>query len=176
MALFEALVDVAQQTGLLGIFVPFILVFAVFYGVLRKAEIFGKGRPGSTINAIISVVAAFYVVLASPFAQSIIGFFGAYFSFQTIFVLALISGVILWSLIQPKGKGAKSLVTIMAFIVVVGALSYAFSLQKALAGIAIGPVGISPADALIIFLILIFVGIFWFLISGEKETKEGQGG
>lgn len=75
MSLFQDLIYNLETVGFFQYFLPFVLVIAVFYGLLRKFEIFED----QAVDATVSIVAAFLamfglaaVVPASTFSQ----FFG----------------------------------------------------------------------------------------------------
>ncbi len=62
-------IELLKDFGFFQVILPMILVFAVFFGVLEKTEIFGSGK--TNINAIIAFVAAFLVVTVTPIVEAI---------------------------------------------------------------------------------------------------------
>jgi hypothetical protein len=65
-------VQLVKDFGFFDVVVPLILVFAVFYGILTKTEVFGK--PDDTtrpLYAIISFVAAFFVIASTDVVRMI---------------------------------------------------------------------------------------------------------
>jgi hypothetical protein len=94
MDLFGNLVRMIQAYGILDFYLPFLLTFAVFYGLLTKVKIFSikeneKVEPNRPINAIIAVVAAFYVIAYTPVGLKFSEFMSTFFT-QTI-MAALVS-------------------------------------------------------------------------------------
>ncbi|MEM5766246.1 MAG: hypothetical protein QW423_01255 [Candidatus Aenigmatarchaeota archaeon] len=62
---FEFMILKLQQLGFFTFLLPFILMSAVLYGLLRKSQIFGPPEKNLVINAIIAIVASF-MILAAP--------------------------------------------------------------------------------------------------------------
>ena len=179
MGVFDILLTAAQESGLLGVFVPFLLVYTLFFGILKKSGIFGNDRAARMISSIISAVAAFYVVFASPFSQAIISFFGAYFTFTTMFLLGILGGIMLWQLAREGGisgnENIKRLVFLLAVIAFVGAVSFLINISVP-QNIPLPVVGLqfSVVDLLILISILIFLGLFAFLTMGGEEGQKQQ--
>ncbi|MDY6789025.1 MAG: hypothetical protein SVV03_03605, partial [Candidatus Nanohaloarchaea archaeon] len=55
MSLFQNLIQNLQNVGFFQYFLPFVLVMAVFYGLLRKFELFED----KAVDATVALVAAF---------------------------------------------------------------------------------------------------------------------
>src|SRR3989304_6496947 len=76
MVAFSDLLSIARNVGFFEFYLPFVLSFALFYGILQKVDIF-KSR---NINLVISLVLALYVIGFTPvgttFAQFLTNFFG----------------------------------------------------------------------------------------------------
>ncbi len=62
---FETVVVNMRDLGIFQFLLPFMLTSAIFYGLLRKSQIFGDAQRTVTINAVIALVASF-MVWASP--------------------------------------------------------------------------------------------------------------
>ena len=62
---FETVILNMRETGMFQFLLPFMLSSAIFYGLLRKSQIFGEPARSVTINAVIALVASF-MVWASP--------------------------------------------------------------------------------------------------------------
>ncbi len=176
MGVFDVLLAAAQESGLLGVFVPFLLVYTLFFGILKKSNIFGNDRAARMISSIISAVAAFYVVFAAPFSQAIISFFGAYFTFTTMFLLGILGGIMLWQLASAGGIGGseniKKLIFILATVAFVGAVSLLVNISIP-QNIPLPVIGFqfTVVDFLVLVSILIFLGLFAFLVMGGEESK-----
>jgi len=59
-----------QQLGFFKFLLPFIFTSAVFYGLLRKSQIFGPPERNVAVNGVIALSAAF-MILAIPITQGI---------------------------------------------------------------------------------------------------------
>lgn len=92
MALIEAW-NSLSGSGLYEIVLPFLLVFAIVFALIDKADIFEK----DAIPAIIALVFAFFTVQYFPLDEWIAGYAGAYGLLLVIFISILaavaISGV-----------------------------------------------------------------------------------
>lgn len=78
--MFETVVLRMRDAGMYQFLLPFMLSLAIFYGLLRKSRIFGDPREAVSINAVVSVVAAFMVwsapvILGVNIEQSLANFF-----------------------------------------------------------------------------------------------------
>jgi len=62
---FEQVIIKMIDVGMFQFMFPFMMTSAIFYGLLRKSQILGKPKESVTINAVVSLVAAF-MVWASP--------------------------------------------------------------------------------------------------------------
>jgi len=63
MATIADVITNLENVGIFQFFLPFIILFAVFYGMLTKTKIFGEPKEASKINAIISFAAAAFIML-----------------------------------------------------------------------------------------------------------------
>ncbi|MEM5773025.1 MAG: hypothetical protein QXL86_02245 [Candidatus Aenigmatarchaeota archaeon] len=62
---FEFMILRLQQLGFFTFLLPFILMAAILYGLLRKSQIFGPPEKNVAVNAVVAIVASF-MVLAAP--------------------------------------------------------------------------------------------------------------
>ena len=58
---FETAILKMKELGLFQFLFPFMLSAAIFYGLLRKSQLFGDPNKNVAINAVVSLVAAFMV-------------------------------------------------------------------------------------------------------------------
>jgi len=58
---FEVMVLRLQELGFFQFLLPFMLAAAIFYGLLRRSQVFGKSEQNVAVNAIVALVAAFMV-------------------------------------------------------------------------------------------------------------------
>jgi hypothetical protein len=77
---FEIVINKLNELGFFTYVLPYILTAAIFYGLLRKSEIFGPPEKNTVVNAVVAFVAALFV-WASPIflginlAESLAAFF-----------------------------------------------------------------------------------------------------
>jgi len=62
---FETVILNMRETGMFQFMLPFMLSSAIFYGLLRKSQIFGDPARSVTVNAVVALVASF-MIWASP--------------------------------------------------------------------------------------------------------------
>ncbi|MCX6820828.1 MAG: hypothetical protein NT016_02680, partial [Candidatus Aenigmarchaeota archaeon] len=85
---FADIIEIWKAQGVFEFYLPFVLMFAIFYGLLSKSKIFGdeeKERRVRNINVVVSIVAALFIMV-SPVGVSLTTFFGAFFT-QTMVIL-----------------------------------------------------------------------------------------
>ena len=58
---FETVILKMRDMGMFRFLLPFMLTTTIFYGLLRKSRIFGEEFRAITVNAVVSLVAAFMV-------------------------------------------------------------------------------------------------------------------
>ncbi|MDY6778129.1 MAG: hypothetical protein SVU32_05660 [Candidatus Nanohaloarchaea archaeon] len=66
MTVAEQLIARFQEFGFFNYVVPFLLVWILFYGILKKINIFGET---ANIDEVLSIIAAFLVVSYTPFVE-----------------------------------------------------------------------------------------------------------
>ena len=93
------LIKALQTQGVFEIYLPFLLTFALFYGLLRKIGLFkvvsGQSQSGqddstaNKISAVVAFVAAMYITIFSPAAIPISRFFATFFTQSSIAIVVL---------------------------------------------------------------------------------------
>ena len=68
---FQEAIEPLRKIGFFDYYLPFILMFAIFYGLLKKSKIFGEDKSAEKINLIISLSASFYVTIFTPVGTSL---------------------------------------------------------------------------------------------------------
>jgi MFS family permease len=99
---FETVILNMRQTGMFQFLLPFMLSSAIFYGLLRKSQIFGDPQRSVTINAVVALVAAF-MVWASPILLgiNIETMLAAFFLQGVSATLVILVGLIIVSMFFP---------------------------------------------------------------------------
>ena len=181
MALIDALMSSADVYAL---YLPFLFVFAVFYALLVKTKVFGKGASVNRINAIVALIISLYVVIFSPFAASISVFFASMFAMGAISIVTLLMFVMLVGLLlgpfvsseegwQKLGKRMLPILVIVAFLFTLG-LFFSSAAMASWFGDVVAPgfgFGLSGEDLALIALIVITIIILYWLTAGEEPGK-----
>ncbi len=96
---FETVILKLKDLGAFEFLFPFMLTAAIFYGLLRKSQLFGKADENVAVNAIVSLVAAFmvwaYPILAGVSVQTQLSIF---FFNGAIAILTIVVGLLIISM------------------------------------------------------------------------------
>jgi len=179
-----------QGFGIFDFFLPFILAFAIFYGILSKIKIFGesKERSARTINLVISLAAAAYVTLYVIMPNVALSTFLAnMFGKATVVILSLIAFLAIFYLLMNVVTPGKTwefkklgwLVLIFAIIIGLG-LFLSSGGSSLFPGInlpfSINFGNIDPGIVAIIVVVALIGVVIYFLARGEGGEKEDKGG
>jgi hypothetical protein len=194
---FEDIIEAWKSYGLFEFYLPFVLMFVIFYGLLSKSKIFGesKEKKVNTINVVVSFIAAMFVMV-SPVGVSLTVFFGTFFTQTMVILTLLLSFMLILYMIMPAtglqgaldnpGKYAKYLIPIAALVVLFvfiaagGPKIFGIDIDKINlgGGGSGGSGGIFPSltsqDTVTIVLILVFAGVIWWLSRGDEDGKEKE--
>jgi len=100
MGVFDPLISAAQNAGIFAFYLPFLITFALLYGLLSRAKIFGEpGRMPNALNAIIAFSVALFVIGFTPAGVSVSKFFGTFFNQTTIVLVTFVVGIIVLTLL-----------------------------------------------------------------------------
>lgn len=168
-----------QNAGVFHFYLPFVLVFAIFYGLLTKSNVFGKDALSKRLNAIIALIAALYVVGFTPVGVQLINFadyIGTLFTDAAVVIVTLLVFLmIVFMLVPVKEAGLKKWWNILLLIAALIAIWLFFSAGGgSIFGIFGGfGLNISGQDIAIIVLILITVFVIYWLTKGEGKGEQG---
>ena len=181
---FEAVILRLNQLGFFQFFLPFILTSAIFYGALRKSQIFGEAEKNVAVNGVISLVASM-LVWSAPIILGI----DIQTSLATFFVqglaatLVIMVSLIIVGMFAPEGLsktladklGGKYLGVVLVLGLIIG---FAIFISSGLinlfipGGLSGGSFGIdSDTMTLIVFAILLVVTVI--LIVGSSAVVSG---
>lgn len=110
-----------EQVGFFSIALPFLLIFALIFGVLARIKIFGD-QQNKTINGIIALVVSLMAIqfgFVSAFFSDIFPRLGVWLSVILIFLIII-------GLLNPSGKWMTGLMVILGLIIVMVILSQTF--------------------------------------------------
>ena len=171
-----------QQTGVFQFYLPFVLVFAIFYGLLDKSKVFGKDSQAKRLNAVIALVAALYVVGYTPVGVQLINFadyLGALFSDAAVVIVTLLVFLmIVFMLVPTQEAGLKKwwniLIVIAALIALAIFLNAGGGTIFGIFGNFSSSFGLSAQDIAVIVLLLLTVAVIYWLTKGEKSSGKTE--
>lgn len=181
MGIFDAFISGSQNAGIFSIYLPFILTFALIYGLLNKSKILGGGRPAKALNAIIGFSVAFYVIAFTAAGVTIATFFSTFFTQTTSLIVTVIALVLVLTAMSPLWGGdvGKPVAKVGGYagLIVVAILLWSFSSSggATIFGIAlpgISGLGLSSQDIIILIFIAVTVGIIFALTRETADEKE----
>ena len=111
MASIQDVVNNLESTGIFEFFLPFILMFAVVFGMLQKTQIFGKNEDQSVkkINAVIAFAFAMFIMVfptTNAAVYDLTDYIADFIGGTLIYVLGIIVFMILLFMIAtPLNKG-----------------------------------------------------------------------
>ena len=176
----QEIIEIAKQTGIFSFYLPFVLMFAIFYGLLTKSRIFGdpKDKTVKRINAFVSLIASLFVLAFTPLVD-LAAFLSAFFGQLFMILVSILGFLIVAFMLIPaedweknRGKYLKILAPICAIIALAvfltsSGLSFFPTLQPA----SMPRISISSEDLLTILMILGVIFVIWFVTREEKKEK-----
>ena len=178
MTTIDTFLSVLKTQGIFSFFLPFLLVFSIFYGLLEKSKIFGEA--GKRINIIVALVAAFYVVGVSPASDAITSFFANFFTQTSIVIVTIIVGLMIFTLFAGlTGKDVFSKFSnrhigiFLLFTIIIGIWIFANSGGLNLfasAGMGGFDLVLNSDAILLIILVAITAIAIWFI--GRDDPKD----
>jgi hypothetical protein len=183
MGLFETMVQNMQRMELFQYLFPFLLAFALLYGLMQY--VFKKDKlGGQRVHALIAIVLAFFVMLYSSYNTWLYTFLtgasGIWLAFATVVLLLVLvlalAGVNVHDLLgDEKNKWIKYLVVlIIIYIALMAILGQGGLFSSYL------PYWLTGSDLWTVIFVIIIIGIvFWFVggedkgAAPEKPAKEG---
>lgn len=179
------LVAAGKEFGIFQFYLPFIMLFAIVYGLLQKSKIFGPKAKG--INIIIALAASFFVMEYALSAYLEV-FFATFFA-QTLGIFVGILGflMITWLLLALVGEDYKpDAKKYVKYLVLIGAIlaiaTYISSGGTAIfPGFVIEPGFVIPIEISgltvyqigIIIVVLLTILAIWYMTREKEETKKG---
>jgi len=184
----DVFTDVIQKLGEIGAFTflfPYMLTTAIFYGLLRKSQVFGKPEENAAVNAVVAMIAGFmvwaYPIIAGVNLETQLAYF---FTQGVIVMLVFIFALLIAGMFLPPDlpkhlsegllKGNKQLGIILvgllfAFIIVITS-----GLWSAVFGPEVINISYDIFITIVVIIILIvpFLFIMWPTESKKKEEEK----
>jgi len=179
MALFDEMVQNMQRMGFFQYLFPFLLAFAILYGVL--GYVFGKKLGGNRVIALISVVLSFFVMLysaANPWLYATItSLSGVWLSIAVfilfVVVLMALAGVNLHEIIEGEKRAWVKWVIVLVLLYVIISLLLGAGFGFGYGGWGVCMPGLTCSELwTIIFFIVILGIVFWWV--GHEGGKEAS--
>jgi len=188
MVNFGEILEAGKSTGIFDFYLPFVLSFAIFYGLLEKSKIFGdssKDKKVRNINVIIAFSASLMIIIFTPLS-ALVTFLGNMIGQTFVAMVVLLAFVLIfYMLVPPSKEGEKSIfqkyakhIAVIAAVITIAIFisSGGFGIVPGLPNIAIGSPGtpgfaLSTETQLIIALIIITIIVVWFLTRDGKERR-----
>jgi len=173
-----------DQLGFFTFIMPYILTSALFYGLLRKSQIFGEADKSVVVNGVVSIVAAF-MILAYPILQGvdIKAQYSAFFAQSVIAILGVMVSIMISGMFFPpdlpkilsekfKGGGFWAVVMVGGLFVGIAILftSGLFSVFFPTGiGIATIPQDILLTVGVLVILVISAMALMFLSGAGKKE-------
>jgi len=193
---FADIIELWKAQGVFEFYLPFVLMFAIFYGLLSKSKIFGdeeKERRVRNINVVVSIVAALFIMV-SPVGVSLTVFFGAFFTQTMVILTTMLAFMLIIFMFIPHASVGEFMKEPMKYakyfipLALVAVLAVFFaSGGPSIFGINIGSVGgvggglnlgfgLSQQDIVTLIMVLGFLLLVLYITRGGSEEKEEEYG
>jgi len=161
---FTGMLNQWDQMGIFSYALPFLLIFALVYGILSKSEIFGKENKGAVV--IISLA----IGLLSLVNNYVSNFFKIIMPNLAIGLSVLLCGIILVGLLWKEDK-MKNWLPFVIFAL--GAIIFIYVVYGSFSGNTWGGSYIWDQYGSALVTLLILGGIIWAVIGIGKKAGSG---
>ncbi|VVB79542.1 Uncharacterised protein [uncultured archaeon] len=149
-----------EQAGFFAYIIPFLIIFALLYGILSKIKIFGEDS--KKVNAILSVA----IALISVQFSFLTDFFSALFPRFGIGIAVILVAMVLMGLFfEEKHKGTMMYVGGGIFVIVL--LSTFFALGW-------GADWNLGENLPLILMVVMFLALLWAVLKGKKKPEKKE--
>lgn len=182
---FETVILKMRDMGMFQFMLPFMLTSAIFYGLLRKSRIFGDEFRSITVNAVVSLVAAF-MVWSAPIILGVDIETGlaSFFLQGTTATLVVLVGMLITSMFFPPDLAAelKSLNILgrhggkflLLSFVVVAAVLVSSGLIDVFMPAGFGEGAWSDDNVSSVLMLVLLLGTVYVLLWGGGNGGEGK--
>ncbi len=182
-SVFSSVIETWKKFGIFDFVLPFLLVFAIMYGILERTNLFGE-KTGKSVNAII----AFTIAMTTTLTGWFIGFLTGFLPWVSTLSVVIITGLMLVAIFAKDFEGLLSgergkTVLIVGAIIVVFTLGAVLIYLGAPIWDAIGlnkldstlsAMGLSAADLGGIAFFIGFIVVLYMIGKGGEEKKTGE--
>ena len=163
---FNNLVETFADVGGFDVVLPFLLVFAVTFAVLRKIKLFGENK---NVDAIVSLILAAFLVSSTRIIEVLVGFLPRV-SMIVLVLLMLILVVGIFSGGSEWGGGWLFIGAIVAILAVLWALGAAADWDVPLVG------EITEQDVGTLIIVGVFVLVIWLIVREPVDKNRSSVG
>lgn len=184
MAGLADLINLGKEYGVFELYLPFVILFAILYGLLNKSKIFGEGKQAKNLNLIISLASALFILAYTPVGITMTQFFATYFAGMSVILITLIAFGMFAAILLPiigidtekKDWGRKLMAP---FLIIAGLIAFGLYLSSGasliipgidLSGFGLG--SISSDDFAIILLFGLTGLAIWWMTKSELSPEE----
>lgn len=164
---------------LYNIIFPWVISFAIIFGLLMKTAIFGDGKDARGVSGLIALAIGFFVSAYSPWGSTIGGFFIASSGTLMMFLMVILGLLLIIGLINPDYlkeylSGPKGLIYLVALVLI------AWALLGGWLGGGISFYALIKQDIFALAIILAVVGAMWWFVmqgddgDGKKKKKDNE--
>lgn len=192
MATLSDVITNLENVGIFEFFLPFILLFAVFYGMMMKTKIFGDHKTDThvtKINAIVSFCAAAFIMLYPTTHAAVFeltDYLANFIGGTLIYVLAIIVFMIVMFMIATPLKGGEApkferagLIGAVVAVVLVVALFLSSGGTQIFPGINVnlgttpfftgfGGGYVDPSMMALVLILVVMGGAIWWMLKDSK--------
>ncbi|MCS7135070.1 MAG: hypothetical protein NZ893_01355 [Candidatus Aenigmarchaeota archaeon] len=187
----HTLIKALQSQGVFEIYLPFLLTFALFYGLLRRIGLFkvvtgqntsGEDSTSNKISAVVAFVAAMYVTIFSPAAIPISKFFATFFTQSSIAIVVIMVSIMLITMffslpfLDPtqRGRFTSNFLTYLFFAGLLIAIAMFISSGGVQLFTSILPPGtrISGEDIGLIALVIITILVIALIVREDRGAQD----
>jgi len=191
---FEDLIATGMGLGIFDLFLPFVLSWAIIYGIMRKVSIFGDEKVGRTTDLIVSIVLSLLIIGYTPVGITLAAFFGTMFTGTVMIVVTLLGTIMVLYVLgkmlgidiisERESKRWKAVVLILAIVLAAAAFLYSGGLSF-FGGVGIPGIGtsislpalpslnISLEDAVVFGSIVLVLAVIIYISSEEGGKDKG---
>jgi O-antigen/teichoic acid export membrane protein len=164
---FETLVQNLQNLGFYDFLLPWLFTFAIVYGLLVKANIFGKN---DKISGVIALVAAFFVTAVS--GPAIAAFFATIFGGASIILTGILVIILLAvilgfeaNIFSNLGKEGKYKYVTLAIVLILGVALFLTATGAEFLGVN----KLADSSTLAMVFVLILIVLMVYIIVGGNS-------
>lgn len=174
MSFLTQLVTELQALGFYEFLLPWLLTFAIVYGLLTKTGVLGGGKMGHRVSGIVAIVAAFFI---TPFAGPVIAsyfttlFTGASTILAGILVIVLFAAMAGIEIGWGEDSNWKKNGAVLTFIIV-GIVLIILAASGQFIGVPVLGANLSAAALFMILVVILAVAFVLVGGNGNDEDKE----